>query len=202
MRDGSVQVGEELVQRRFEHREDLGVRVEALLDRRTEVIGRSTPAERDTVVVRSLAVDDEVSVVGEGLVLREAHFVPEALGQRLGGDHQRVDRRHGASFARQRRREGLGGAHDEVRVHAGADGDDLGLATATTGDDAHDRRLFVDLDAEPFDGVTETAHQTGGVDASAVRRELRPDGTVEVAVGREGIALEPVEVLGPDAALA
>ena len=50
----------------------------ARLDRRTEVVRRAATAEGDAVVARALSVDDEVSVVGEGLVLGEADLVPEA----------------------------------------------------------------------------------------------------------------------------
>jgi hypothetical protein len=95
--------GEELAQRRLEQFEDLvSLVVEARLDRRAEVIRRAAAPEGDAVVMGALAVDDEVAIVGEGLVVREADLLPEtSLGERFGRDHQRVERHDGAPLSRQ-----------------------------------------------------------------------------------------------------
>ena len=60
-------------------------------DRGSEVVRRSAAAERDAVVGGALAVDDQVAAVGDRLAVGPADLVPERPGQRLGGDHQRVD---------------------------------------------------------------------------------------------------------------
>ena len=81
MGDRAVHRREELAQRGFELREDLLIGVEPRLDRGAEVIRRAATAEGDAIVARALAVDDEVTIVGEGLVVGEADLVPEVAAR-------------------------------------------------------------------------------------------------------------------------
>ena len=67
---------------------------------RAEVVRRAAAAEREPAVGRALAVDDHVAEVGERRARVEPRLGPERVGQRLGRDHQRVDRRDRAPQAR------------------------------------------------------------------------------------------------------
>src|SRR3954467_6238922 len=88
--------------------------IELWLDRRTEVIGRTASTEGDAVVGRALSVDDEAAIVVEGLAGGPPDGVEERIRQRLGRDHQRVDRRDRAAVTRQAGGEPLRGAHHDV----------------------------------------------------------------------------------------
>src|ERR1700754_3831830 len=76
-----------------------GARSEAGLEARPEVVGPPAPAEREPVVGGPLAVDDHVALVAEGLTAAQADPLPLLGGQRLGGDHQGVDRGEVAAVA-------------------------------------------------------------------------------------------------------
>ena len=83
------------------------------------MVGRAPPAEREPAVGGALAVHDDVPVVGERLPLRQPDPGPGLLGQRRGGHHQRVDRRHRTPLAGQPRRVALGRAdHHRCPDHA------------------------------------------------------------------------------------
>ena len=96
---------------------------------------------------------------------REPDPVPDVVGQRLGGDHQRVDRRDGAPQAGQPRGEPLGRADD----HVGADRDRAGV-TATRGSMRGDRGPLVERDAAaaPPRGPARAPAAPGGWRRSAV----------------------------------
>ena len=79
--------------------------------------GAPRPPNDQPVVGGALAVDDQVPVVGERLAARASPIcVPDRRGQRLGGDHQRVDRRDArAAGPRSAGGVALGGAHARPR---------------------------------------------------------------------------------------
>ena len=90
--------------------------------------------------------------------------LPEGVGQRLGADHQRVDRDERALVAGQLGRERLRGSHDDVGAHvAGRGRRDVRL-------EAGDRGALVDGHPQPLHDVRETAGEAGRVDGGAVRR--------------------------------
>ena len=102
-----------------EHREQLAQRAAQVVehpldpvvlgpDRAAPVVAGAAPAEREPVVGGALAVDHEMAEVGEGLAVGDADLVPEGVGQRLGGDHERVQRQHAPVGRAQRRAVALG----------------------------------------------------------------------------------------------
>ena len=103
--------------------EDPGVAVELGPDPRAEVVGRAPAAEDQAVVVGALAVDDQVPVVGEGLAAGQPDLVPGGPGERLGGQHERVDRHHRAALAGEAGRVALGGPHHHLGAHGARGGD-------------------------------------------------------------------------------
>ena len=134
-----------------------------LVDRRTETIRRSAPADRDAVVGRALRIEEEVVCVGDRLAAIPAELVPDSLRQRLGRDHQRVERQVGARLLLELHGEGLGCTHDVV----GADG--AVLRHHTAGLDEARSSLLVDDAALALHGIGETAHEAGRIDTRAVR---------------------------------
>ena len=93
-----------------------------------------------------------------------ADLVPEGVGERLGADHQRVDRHQRALVAGELGRERLRGAHDDVGAHvAERRRRDVRL-------EAGDGGALVDGHPHPLDDVREPAGEPGRVDGGAVRR--------------------------------
>ncbi len=137
---------------------------------RTEVIRRAPTAEGEAIVAGALSVDDEVSGVVECLVLRESRFGPEVIALGLGGDHERIQRRHAASFAGQLGREAFGRSHHEARVHAAFCRDDLGLGVIRARQNLGHLGVLKDAHTELFVHVGQTAHETCGMHARTVRR--------------------------------
>ena len=158
--DGGKQVDQHPVQRGEHGR----VAVVLRPDPGAEVVRRAAAAEGEPAVGGALAVDDQVPVVGEGLALAQPDPVPHVVGQRLGGDHQRVDRR-------------------DVAAQAGQPAVKPSVARTTTS--ARTRPCGVRHDAAarsrspacrswivhaaPLDGAGQPADQPGRVDRRAVR---------------------------------
>ncbi len=168
VRDGRVaEAREQVDEHAVQLVEDGRLAVELRLDRRPEVVRRSAPAEGEPSVGRALPVDDEVPLVGERRARRHADLVPERLGQRLRGEHQRVDGDDVALEAGQLGGVALGGADAERRPHRAVPRpDDAGL-------DRRDLGALVDRDPEPLDDLREATREPGRVDRRRVRREGR-----------------------------
>ena len=109
-------------------------------------------------------------MLGEGRPAREADLGPLLVGQRLGGDHQGVDRHDRPPVTRQPRGVALGGAHDDV----GADRAVVGVDRARL--DREDAGALVDPAAAPLDRTGEPAHEPERVDGRAVGGVRRPEG--------------------------
>ena len=110
--------------------------------------------------------------------------VPHRLGQRLGGDDQRVDGHEPAALAVEGARVALGrpdhslGAHGPVsRGHS-------------TGRDRRGGRLLVERDPPAYDGVGEAADQSAGMDGRTVGRVGR---AAHVGARQDGRGLRGVE---------
>ncbi len=88
--------------------------VELGLHGRAEVVRRAPPAEGEAPVRRPLPVDDQVAGVVEGLPVAQPDLVPRGVGQRLGGDHERVERHQRPALAVERGGVALGGPDDDV----------------------------------------------------------------------------------------
>jgi hypothetical protein len=128
-----------------------------------------------------------------------AELVPGLLGERLGGDHQRVERQEAASLGPLPDRVGLRGSDHDLG------GDPAAPALHHLGAQLFCRGLLVDRDTEPLAGVGEPASQPSGIDASGVRREGpgedAPGPADEVGTllgGQEPVVLgpQPESVLG------
>ena len=166
------------------------------------MIRRAAAPEGDPVVAGALSVDDEVPIVGEGLVVGETNLVPKVGRERFGGDHQGVQRHDGATFVWQVRRESLGGSHHEVGVHVGSDRHDLGSAVVAAWDDPRHRGVLEDHRAQSLIDVAQSPNQSRGVDPGAVRRVHRSERARHPAVLVEIAFVDPGEVRLADAHLA
>ncbi|MCY1421972.1 hypothetical protein D9M71_376390 [compost metagenome] len=129
---------------------------------RTPFVGRTTAAEHQPPFGGDLAIDAQVAHVVEGQAMVEVEPGQQPTRQRLGGQHQRVQRNDETRLARLLRGECFGGTHG----HAGAYRTTFGVHHAR----GHlgDRRLLVDLRAQAFDQSSQTAHQLAGVNQGAV----------------------------------
>ena len=94
-----------------------------------------------------------------------------AARQRLGGDDQRVDRRHRAPLAGEGGGVALGGA--DARRPAR---DRAAVGHHPAGLDRGDAGVLVDVDAAPLDRGGQAADQPGGVERRAVGGVRRPEG--------------------------
>ena len=90
------------------------------VDATAEEVGHAAATERQSVVGRALAVDHRIPVVGEGRSTGQPDLAEHRGIERLGGDHQRVERHHRSSFARQVPRVSLGRPHDHVGAYVTA----------------------------------------------------------------------------------
>ena len=138
-----------------------------LVDWRTETIRRSAPADRDAVVGRALRIEEEVVCVGDRLAAIPAELVPDSLRQRLGRDHQRVERQVGARLLLELHGEGLGCTHDVVSA------DGAVLCHYASGFDKARSSLLVDHAALALHSIGDAAHEAGRIDTRAVRCERR-----------------------------
>ncbi len=193
--DTPFEVGKELAQRRLEEREDLRVLIESRLDGRAKVIRRAAAAKGDAIIAGSLSVDNQVTIVGEGLVVAKSRLVPEAAALGLARDHEREERRHAASFTGQGRRKPLGRAHDETGVHASPGRRDLGGGRALGSHHPGHPRVLVDLHPEALIYLRQTSHQAGRVKARAVRGVRRPESAGDPSALARLALLEPHEIL-------
>jgi len=139
------------------------------------MVRRTATAEHQPVVGRALAVDDQVSVVGERREVVQPDVGEHGVRQRLCRHDQRVDRSHRVALAGTGNRSGeaLGGHDDVRRAHRTAIG-----GHPARFDHSH-RGLLVEGDAEPLDTGGETAHESRRVDTGAmrcVRRAQHPRG--------------------------
>ncbi len=157
---------------RGEHR---GLGVEPGPDGRSPVVGRAAAAEGDPVVGGPLAVDDQVALVGEGLGAAQADGLPGRRVERLGGDHQRVDRGHRPTGGGQGGGPRLGGAQHVAGPYRAARG------AHPPGFDVHDPRALEDRHAPGLDGVGQAADQRQRLDPRAVGG---PGGAEHVAGGK------------------
>ncbi len=151
------------------------------MDGAAEVVPRSATTERDAVVGGALAVDDQVPEVGEGLAVFDADALPHRVGERLGGDHQRIQREDAAADLGELRPVALGGVDDRARS-------DRALDAARA--DPHDAvgpadhlGLLGDHRAAAFDRAGDAAHELAGVHPGAGRRDRGRHG-VRDAVAR------------------
>ena len=154
------------------------------------MIRGAAPADGDAAVVGVHRVEDEEAEVAEDLLAGPADLVPEGVGERLGADHQRVDRHERALVAGQLGRERLGGAHDDVGAHvAERRGRDVRL-------EAGDGGALVDGHPQPLDDVGEPAGEPGRVDGGAVRRVAGAEAPGHLdALAHVGGAEHPVVLL-------
>ncbi len=142
-----------------------------------------------------MAVDHQVTVVGEGLALGEPDGLPGGVVDGFGGDHQRVQRDQRAVVAVEVARVALGGTHDDLGTDRAMGGLDL------SGVDAQRGGLFDDDAAVVLDCIAETADEPGRVQRRGVREvhrtehRRRPD-----AVGRLG-GVEHAEIVVGEAEL-
>ena len=153
---------------------------------RGEVVGRTATAEGEASVGGALAVDDQVPVVAEGLAVGQPDGIPHRPAQRLGRQHERVDRRELASQARQCRGEAFGRPDHDV----GGD-----VAVGRPYDvrlDRARRGALVDAHAVPLRGERQPAHQPSGVDGRAV---WRPGAAEHAGGAHAGPSLRGVEQL-------
>ena len=109
-------------------------------------------------------------MVAERLAPGQADLLPHRLGQRLGGDHQRVDRHHVALVPGQARRVALGGAHDHVGAHRAV------RRLAAPGRDRGDGGPFEHPHTAALHSTCQAAHQPRRVQRSAVGRVRRAHG--------------------------
>ena len=86
--------GEQLAQRVVDETVHPLVAVVLRFDRAAPVVPRTASSERQPIVGRPLAVHDHVPPVVERRPFVQSCRLPELVGQRFGGDHQREDRRH------------------------------------------------------------------------------------------------------------
>ena len=110
-----------------------------------EVVRGAATAERDPPVGGALAVDHQPAGVAERRPVGQPDRVEHVGRQRLGGDHQRVDRHQRAAQAGELGSERLGGPHAEPRPHA------LPVGPDAMALDVLDRRVLVDHHAAPLD---------------------------------------------------
>ena len=124
--EGRIERGEEFAHRRLEGGEDGVDLVEAVFNRRTEVIRRSASTDGDATVGGALAVDDEVAIVGEGGHCRKPVLIPEGLWQWGRGDHERIDRGDVTAMTGKSRGVALGSANHVTCTNGAAHRDYLG----------------------------------------------------------------------------
>ncbi len=165
-----------------EHRLDP---IEVGPDRRAEVVGRAAAPERDAVVRRPLAVDDQVPSVGHRLAAGPSDLVPDLGRERLGREHQRVDRHDRAARPGERRGPRLGRADDDV----GSDGAVLRAQRAPV--DRLHACLLEERDAGALDDVGEAAREPGRMDRRAVRGVRRAELADDVDAVAGGGGVEP-----------
>ena len=159
-----------------------------LADRMAQLVGRAAAADRDAAVGRALRVEEQVVAVSDQEAVPPAQLVPDLGRQRLGRDHQRVQRQVAQRLSRQLRGVGLGRAQHRGRAQLSA------RAANTAGGELQRRRALVDDHAQPLAGLGQAADQPGRVDAGAVRRVRGRDAPVDprVVVGLLGRQRLPV----------
>ena len=128
-------------------------------------------------------------MVGERLASTQPDLVPDLVGQRLGGDDQRVDRRQPSSVAGDRGGVALGRAQDR----AGPDGSPVG--GDPTGVDRLHARVLVQPHAAGDRRVGQAAREPQGVDRRAVRRVRRPEGAGRGEHRRRLVGVEEADVV-------
>ena len=126
------------------------------------MVGRPAAAEHDPVVRGPLAVDEEVPEVGEGLPPGQPDLGPGRGGERLGGDHQRVDGDARPAVPGQLRGEPLGGPDHRPGAHHAVLGAHLARG------DGRDPGPLVDRHAAAFGRPGQPAHQSRRMDGRAV----------------------------------
>src|SRR5207244_13387740 len=94
--------------RRLEPGADGRVPLGLLADRPPQRVGRAAAADRDPAVRRPLRVEEEVPPVADRQPLTPSQLVPDRRRQRLGRDHQAVQREEPEPLARELRRVRLG----------------------------------------------------------------------------------------------
>ena len=158
---------EEVAQRAVQVIEHLVDPLERRIHGAAPVVPGASAAEREAVVGRALPVDEQVAVVAEGLAVLDADLVPDRVGQRLGRDHERVERQDAAAHPRP-----LGAValerDDHVPRGHGA------LEARVDAAEPHAARRPVDHlgaleegDAERLDHLGEAAHELRGVQPRA-----------------------------------
>ena len=161
---------EQLTQRRLDAIVVVRSRLEVRIDSRAEAVSGTSPTEGDPIIRRALAVDHHPPVVAERLALAQPDLVPDARWQRLGRDHQRIQRDERPSMPGKIAGVGLGGADDDVSRDGAAVGDERWVGSARTerrGPDLGDRGALHDLAAEALDHGGQTVCRPGGIDAGA-----------------------------------
>jgi hypothetical protein len=165
----ALEHGEPGAQRALDARERARIALAVLVQRAAEVVGRAGAAERDPAVRRPLAVPEHVPLVGHRLAAGPADLVPERCGQRLRGEHVRVDREEASLLAGELRRERLGRPDHDLRAQRAV----LGVDTARA--ERQRPRTLVDDHAAALGRGRQPARERSGVHASAVRGERSPE---------------------------
>ncbi|MDT4847880.1 hypothetical protein FQZ97_819560 [compost metagenome] len=136
--------------------------VGVLGDPRTPAIRRAATAEDQPALGRDLPVDAQVAHVVERQAVIEVQLAPQLDRQRLGRQHQRIQRNDEARKARLLRGERLGGAYCEPGLDRPASS-------------AHDARrhpgdggMFKDGRAHRLDQSRQAAHQLAGMNQRAM----------------------------------
>ena len=160
--------------------------------RGAQVVRRTAPAEREPVVGRPLAVDDQVPRVGERLRAVQADLRPDLGRQRLGGDHVGVDRGDVAAPTRA-----------ACAVHASVARTTQRARTmpwsVTTARGDRRRARVPSASRAPRDSTTSSRPRTSraGWIARAVGRERAADRTVGADVLGHPVGAEQVRLVAP-----
>ncbi len=129
VRDGGASRRAEVaMDRRRQPRAHLVAALVVLADRRAQLVRRAAAADGDAVVDRALRVEEQVVLVGDGLASRPAELLPHVGAERLGRDHQRVQRQEPAPLAGLLGGVRLGRAHHRVGGDGAVRGDDAARA--------------------------------------------------------------------------
>ena len=156
------------------------------------MVRRPAAAEDEPVVDAALAVDDQVPVLAEGLIVVQPDPVPYRGGQRLRGDDERVHRSNRAARAVQRRRPRFGRPHDVPSGH----GRPVIECHHARVDASHPRPLD-DPAATALDRRREPAHQPVGVHPRTVGLEGPAERSRHSQAGRHLWSVEPGQAQPP-----
>ena len=162
-------------QGRLEARAHLGVSLIGWVDRPAQPVWSAAAADRDTPVDRPLRVEEQVVAIVDQQAVVPAQLLPDSLAERLGGDHQRVQRQVASRAAAQLCRIGLGCTDHGLCAHRAAGG--AHAARLERGD----RGALVDR---------HTVALAGGAEAAGEPRRVDPRGVGRVAPAPHGVRFD------------